>query len=442
MTRSPSGGTAAPPAPERSHQCGSAVGAPVAKGPTAYVLDINTFGGLGAVRSLARAGVPVVGVGVDPDRFGFATRFGAARQCPNPVTQPEELLRFFQREGGQLTEPGILLPASDEFVQFLWRYRDELQEQFRFSTASPDVMEAGFNKRKQYDLAAQLGVPYPATAYPTDLDDVRRIQSEIEYPAFVKPCQAHLWRARFPGLGKGVKVHSAQELVATFAEILPGGVEAMVQSIIPGPTTNHVNVRAYMSASGEALGVFTSQKIRQHPVQFGVGTMALSISDPELLELGLRYFRGTGFCGFGYIEFKRDSRDGMPKMIELNARFSAQIIHSTDCGMNFPLIQYLDLAGRSPTPQTTYKTGVRWVHAVNDLRSARNHMRSGQLSPWALLRSWASARSFAVLAFDDPKPFVKYIATLPSKKHRRPIASEPSSWGETGVDANTVASVR
>ncbi len=392
-------------------------------GPIAFVLDINVFGGLGAVRSLARSGVPVIGIGVHPDRFGFATRYCTSKQCPNPVTQAEELLRFFQREGRKLSEPGILLPASDEFVVFLWRYREELQEYFRFNSAPPDVMEAGVNKRKQYELAEQLGVPFPATFYPGSMDDVRRIQDQLEYPAFVKPTFSHLWRARFPKHGKGIMVHSPRELITAYEEILPAGVEALVQSIIPGPNTQHVNVRAYISESGETLGVFTSQKIRQYPVQFGVGTMAQSISDPELLELGLRYFHGSGFRGFGYIEFKRDVRDGKPKMIELNARFSAQIIHSTDCGMNFPLIQYLDLAGRAPAPQTTYKTGVTWLSSVGDARSGLAHMQAGQLSPWAWLRSWARARSFAVLALDDPKPFLKYFATLHSKKHRRPIAS-------------------
>jgi predicted ATP-grasp superfamily ATP-dependent carboligase len=406
-----------------------------ASGPTAYVLDINVFGGLGAVRSLARASVPVVGLGADPDRFGFASRFGTHKQCPNPVSQPEALLRFLQREGRQLSQPGILLPASDEFVLFLWRYRDELSEHFRFSTAPPEVMEAGVNKRKQYELAERLGVPYPTTHYPEHMDEVRQIQDRLDYPAFVKPCYSHLWRARFPSRGKGIKVHTPRELAAAYEEILPSGVPVMVQSIVPGPNTHHVNVRACIGERGEVLGVFTSRKIRQYPVQFGVGTMAESITDPELLELGLRYFLGTGFRGFGYIEFKRDSRDGTPKMIELNARFSAQIIHSTDCGINFPLIQYLDLAGRTPAPQTSYRTGVRWLSAVGDLRSGWEHLRDGQLTPWSWLRSWTGARSFAVFAADDPKPLLKYLVTLPSKKHRRPMASEQSAPIDAGQPA-------
>jgi predicted ATP-grasp superfamily ATP-dependent carboligase len=395
-----------------------------APGPTAFVLDINVFGGLGAVRSLGRAGVPVVGLGTDPRRFGFATRFCTPKQCPNPVTQPAELVAFLREEGRRLDEPGILLPASDEFVLFLARHGHDLAGLFRFNRLPPEIVEAGIDKRLQYELAERLGIPYPQTFYSASLADAHEFKDRLQYPALIKGRQSFLWRAHFPKLGKGVKVHDATELIRVLADILPSGVPIMVQTIVPGPNTQHTNVRAYVAESGEILAVFTSRKLRQYPVEFGVGTMAESVHDPELLELGLRFFRGSGFRGFGYIEFKRDPRDGTPRMIELNARFSAQIIHSTDCGVNFPLIQYLDLAGRAPAPQMSFKTGVRWLSAVGDLRSAWAHWRAGQLTPWQWLRSWASARSFAVFAWDDPKPFARYLLTLPAAELRRPIAQE------------------
>ncbi len=400
-----------------------------APGPTAFVLDINVFGGLGAVRSLGRAGVPVIGLGTDSRRFGFATRYCTPKQCPNPVTQPAELVAFLREEGSRLAEPGILLPASDEFVLFLAHHGHELADLFRFNRLPPEIVEAGVDKRVQYEIAERLGIPYPQTFYPTSLADVHEMKDRLAYPAFIKGRQSFRWRAQFPKLGKGVKVHGPGELVRVLAEILPSGVPVMVQAIVPGPNTQNSNVRAYVAESGDVLAVFTSRKIRQYPVEFGVGTMAESVHDPELLDLGLRYFKGSGFRGFGYIEFKRDIRDGTPRMIELNARFSAQIIHSTDCGVNFPLIQYLDLAGRQPAPQMTFETGVRWLSAVGDIRSAWAHWRAGQLTPWQWLRSWASARSFAVFAWDDPKPFVRYLLTLPSTELRRPLAKEPLAAG-------------
>jgi predicted ATP-grasp superfamily ATP-dependent carboligase len=391
--------------------------------PTAYVLDVNVFGGIGAMRSLGRAGVPAIGLGSDPQRFGFATKYGTTKQCPNPALEAERLLDFLLSEGQRLDRPGVLLPASDEYVLFLSRYEDELRPYFRFNNAIPGQMSVGVDKRKQYEIAERLGVPYPATFYPVSLAEVDEIKDRLDYPAFIKPIFSHLWRARFPHLGKGVKVHNATELVATCAEVIPAGMAIVVQSIIPGPNTNNCNIRAYISDSGDVLATFTSRKLRQWPVEFGVGTMAESIRDPELVDLGLRFFKGSGYRGFGYIEFKRDERTGERKMIELNARFSAQIIHSTDCGLNFPLIQYRDLAGLPQEPIKPYKTGVRWLSAVSDVRSAVAHVRSGQLTPLHWARQWSSARSFAVFALDDPKPVIPYVRSLISKERRAPLAS-------------------
>jgi predicted ATP-grasp superfamily ATP-dependent carboligase len=219
-------------------------------------------------------------------------------------------------------------------------------------------------------------------------------------------------------------VHSPRELISAYEEIFPSGIEVIVQSIISTQTGDHFNLRAYLGENGERLGLFTSRKIRQYPVQFGVGTMIESVEEPEVVELGLRFADGVGYRGFASIEFMRDDHDGQFKLIELNPRYASQIIHATDCGVNFPLIQYLDLAGMAVTPQTTYKTGVTWLSTVGDLRSGWAHMRAGRLSPWAWIRSWAGSRSFAVFAPDDIKPFLKYLATLPSKDHRRAMATD------------------
>ena len=121
------------------------------------------MGGLGTVRSLGRVKVPVIGVGTDPNHPGFASRFCLAKQCPHPVTAADELVGFLLREGTRLTTPAVLLPASDEFALFVSRYRDDLRGCFRFALPAPEVAEAGTDKRRQYELAEQIGVPYSTT---------------------------------------------------------------------------------------------------------------------------------------------------------------------------------------------------------------------------------------------------------------------------------------
>ena len=373
---------------------------------TAFVLSLFDTG-LGAIRSLGRLGIPVIGLDSDPHMPGFKSRFCTAKLCPNPVHQPDELVRFLLDEGQQLERPGILFPASDAFVLFLSRYRDDLSAYFRFALPPANVLEAIANKRRQYELAEQVGTPYPRTFYPETMDDVQRIKEEVEYPAFIKPYYGYLWREKFGGTHKGFKVHTPQELVERFRVILPTGLQVLVQSIIVGPNTNHFKVNVYMSTTGEPLAVFTLRKIRQYPTEFGVGTVVESLRFPELVELGLKFFRGIGYQGIGSIEFKKDERDGQLKMIELNPRLWQQNIQATVCGIDFPLVQYLDLTGQAPLPQTEFVEGIKWLDAMADFQAFWDYFRRGELSPWAWLRSWRGVRAFATFAWDDLGPFLR-----------------------------------
>jgi len=256
-------------------------------------------------------------------------------------------------------------------------------------------------------MAEKIGTPYPATFYPEKLDDVEHIKEDLEYPAFIKPYYGHLWRERFGGTHKGFKIHNSQELTKKFVEIFSTGLPTMVQSIIPGPNTNHFKINVYMSSKGEPLAVFTLQKIRQYPTEFGVGTMVESLHYPELAELGLKFFKGIGYRGIGSIEFKKDDRNGKLKMIELNPRLWQQNSHSTACGINFPLLQYLDLTGQNPVPQMEFKKRIKWWDALSDFESFWQYFRAGQLSPAKWIRSWKGIGSFATFALDDPGPFFK-----------------------------------
>lgn len=372
----------------------------------AFVLSLFDTG-LGAIRSLGRIGIPVIGLDSDPDMPGFKSKYCAARVCPDPVYKPEELAEFLMNEGMKLEHPGIIIPASDAFVLFLSRFRDDLSVYFNFLLPPADVLEAIINKRLQYEMAEKIGTPYSKTFYPETLHDVEQIQKDLEYPAFIKPYCGHLWREKFGGIHKGFKIHNARELKDRYKEIFPTGLQAMVQSIILGPNSNHFKVNVYIGKAGKPLAIFTLRKIRQYPTEFGVGTMVESIHYPELADLGLKFFNGIGYRGIGSIEFKKDDRDGKLKMIELNPRLWQQNIHPTICGINFPLIQYLDLTNQNPLPQMEFKDGIKWWDSLADFEAFLWYFRRKQLSPIAWVCSWKGIRSFATFAFDDPAPFFK-----------------------------------
>lgn len=375
------------------------------KTATAFVLSLFDTG-LAAVRSLGRHGIPVLGLDHNPSHAGFASRYARTLHCPDPTDHPEALLALLLREGRRLPEPGVLFPASDAFVLFVSRHRQALGEVFRMALPTEEVLEAIIDKRRQYELARAVGTPLPLTFTPHSLKDVDEIEARLAFPAIIKPCYGHLWRKTYSST-KGIKVQNAAELRARLLDILPSGHEVVVQSIILGPATNHYKLCAYLGEQGEPRGVFTLRKLRQCPVEFGVGSMVESCHAPEVAAEGLRFLQGIGYRGIGSVEFKRDDRDGRLKLIELNPRIWQQNILAADCGVNLPLLMYRDLTGQPVESPTRFELGRRWLDLESDLASATELLERGELSLPRLALQWGSAGSFSKFAWDDPGPALK-----------------------------------
>ena len=88
---------------------------PLSTRRAAFVLGLFDTG-LAAVRALGRARVPVYGFDASPSEFGFHSRYGSHALCPDPVSEPHELVRFLLDRARQCAEPPILYPTSDAFV--------------------------------------------------------------------------------------------------------------------------------------------------------------------------------------------------------------------------------------------------------------------------------------------------------------------------------------
>lgn len=374
--------------------------------PAAAVLGLFATG-LGAVRSLGRAGIRVAGIDPDPSMPGFRSRYCDGYVCPDPVREPERLVDFLLHGGIPVERRPVLFPASDAFVLFLSRHRAALANLFRFALPDPAIVEALVDKRRQYELAERAGIPFPRSWYPPTAADVRDVADQASYPVLVKPYYGHLWRQTFGGEHKGFKVESPERLVQVFEEVLPAGLPAMVQSIVPGPNTNHFKLSAYVGRDGQPRASFALRKIRQYPPEFGVGCLVESVDAPDVTELGLRFLKAIEYRGVGSVEFKRDDRDGELKLIELNCRLWQQNSLATACGINFALVQMDDLDEKDVPLQDEYRTGVRWLDAVPDFQSFWAQRGNAGIGWAEWIASWRGTRAFSTFAWDDPLPFLR-----------------------------------
>lgn len=362
--------------------------------------------GLTAVRCLGREGVRVKGFDVSAKRAAFRSRYCTAEVCPDPLHQPTELVRFLNRQAGDGSRKTVVLPTSDAFFLFLSRHRAQLADRLLMSLPAEEVAEKVVNKRGLYELAAANGTAFPESYFPETYEEALAIRDKLRYPAFIKPHWGHQWRAYFGGRHKGFKVQSPGEFLARFREVLESGHSALVQSYITSADDNLFSVSLYMSQAGEALAAFPRRQVRQYPPNSGTVTLAVSERNPELVASAARFCRSIGYRGIAGLEYKRDREDNQYKLLDFNPRLMLSDGLTAYCGINLPLMQYLDLTGQKPAPGGEYAQGVKWLESIADFHAFQQYHERGELGFRGWLESIRGARAFALFAWDDPLPFL------------------------------------
>ncbi len=371
----------------------------------AFVLGMNETG-LTAARCLGREGIPVKGFDIGAKRAGFRSRFCTAQLCPDPLEQPDDLVRFLRRQVPDRSPQVVLLPTSDLFFLFLSRHRAQLADRFLMSLPSEEIAESVVNKRGLYELAAANGTAYPKSYFPGSYDEALAVKDALRYPAFIKPYWGHQWRRHFGGQHKGFKVQSPEEFLGRFQEVLASGHSALVQSYVTSPDDNLFSLSLYVSESGAVLAAFPRRQVRQYPPNSGTVTLAISEHNPGLVADGARFCKAIGYRGIAGLEYKRDAEDNQYKLLDFNPRLMLSDGLTAYCGINLPLLQYLDLTGQKPAPRREYTPGVKWLESIADFHAFQQYHARGELTFKEWLQSLWGARAFALFAWDDPFPFL------------------------------------
>jgi D-aspartate ligase len=403
----------------------------------AFVLGMNETG-LTAARCLGREGISVRGFDIGARRAGFRSRYCTAQVCPDPLEQPDELLRFLEHQVRDRSEKVVLLPTSDLFFLFLSRHRAQLADKFMMSLPSKDVAESVVNKRRLYELSAANDTPFPKSYFPDTYEEALAVKDALRYPAFIKPYWGYQWRRHFGGLHKGFKVQSPDEFLSRFQEVLASGHPALVQSYITSADDNLFSLSLYVSEAGEVLAAFPRRQVRQYPPNSGTVTLAISEHNAGLVANGARFCQAIGYRGIAGLEYKRDAEDSQYKLLDFNPRLMLSDGLTAYCGINLPLIQYLDLTGQTPAPRRETTQGVKWLESIADFQAFKKYHERGELTFKDWLKSLWRTRVFALFAWDDPLPFLvarkfglSYVRILEYAirhfLHRKPPLRRPSS---------------
>ena len=369
--------------------------------PGAVVLG-SDFKALGAVRSLARRRIPTVIVDNDP-RAAWYSRHPRARHRWCAAMDSRDLVRFLLVLAGEHGYRGwMLFPTQDDAVEMISQHADELAEAFRLATPAWPVLRRVQDKRLAHEIADRAGVGRPRTFYPAREADLTRI--DIDYPVIVKPAlsipmQRTLHRKALPA-------RNHDQLVAQYrlgAAVLPPDL-LMVQELIPGDGRAQFSVATFCM-EGRVVTALAARRTRQYPYDFGMSSSFVEeVECAGLTELAARIVREANLSGMVEVEFKRDRRDGIDKLLDINVRPWGWFQLCIAAGIDLPYLQYCWAMGL-PLPRVTRRSGYAWRRGLTDLLAGIQEIRAGVTTPGGYVRSLVGRRVVgSVWDPSDPVP--------------------------------------
>src|SRR5262244_1944024 len=108
--------------------------------------------------------------------------------------------------------------------------------------------------------------------------------------------------------------------------------------------------------NGELKAAFCHRRLREKPPWGGVSVLRDSVPyDAQVVNDSFRLLQTLGWDrGAAMVEYKRDSRDGRLKLMEINGRFWGSLQLAIDAGMDIPAMAYQAVHGQDVAPQANY----------------------------------------------------------------------------------------
>ena len=384
--------------------------------------NVMHHGGLGVIRSLGRAGVPVYGVHEGPWAPAASSRYLAGR-CfwqPSPA-EVDRVLTGLLRLSDHIGRPAVLIPTDDAGAIFLAEQGGDLRPWFLFPDPPREAPRRLAGKYSLSQACLEFGFPCPEVTLPGSLDEARKFASAVGYPVIAKLTTPWIVAG---GLRSTSVVAAQPELDGIYRRCEQSGAGLMLQEFIPGGRGHDWFFHGYCDAGSVCRPAFTGVKERSYPAAAGLTSLGRSVPNDKLRDQVTSLLAGLGYRGLLDLDIRLDARTGQYNLLDFNPRLGAQFrLFRDTAGTDLALAAYLDLTGQ-PIPASEQLNGRTFLVENYDPLSALASFRRGELG----LRSWVSSLravdETAWLARDDLRPFGLMCLRMGWRMASRPFERE------------------
>lgn len=371
--------------------------------PPAVIAGAYRTGVLGA-RSLVRRNVKATLFDCDQSMPGFKSAYGPARLCPNPDLEPDTWLRFMLDLAEAHKQRPVLIASADQFVTAIAKYADVLKSCYVFSSGMA-LHGALAEKRTQYRLAREHGMPMPRTEFAASLEEVQAFGRVASFPCVMKPNHFREWQ-RFPvdhplSYQKVAVVNDAAQLRAAYELASSVTPEVILQEMIQGDDSVKSVYLACYDSQGHRIANAMFRELRCDPMYLGPASVTEPFLDQEADRICDNFLRSMGYRGICEIEVKRDTRDGRVKLIEANPRLTGGGDAAPYAGVDLCWLHYLDLIGRTPAPVAPSSKHFRHIVLRADARAVPAYLHAGAITWREVLRSYRGPKAYFDLDWRD-----------------------------------------
>jgi D-aspartate ligase len=386
--------------------------------------NVMHHGGLGAIRSLGRLGVPVYAVLESPWAPAGHSRYvhGKVLWQPEHLTA-DRILAGLRRLATLIGEPAVLIPTDDAGALFLAEHGSDLRESYLFPDPPASLPRQLAGKHSLHALCAELGFPSPASSLPSSLPDAADLAVALGYPVVAKlarPWQSQS-RGRTPRLPSTQIIADRAGLEEAWHDSHVGGAALMLQQFIPAAPGHDWFFHGYVSSSGVCWPACTGVKDRSYPAHAGLTSFGRCVPNDALRDSVTELLTRLGYRGIADLDLRLDDRDGQYKLLDCNPRLGAQFrLFTGPGGLDVVRAAYLDLTGQ-PVAGAEPVPGRSFMVESYDPMTAIRYWRAGETS----VRSWLSAAfrvdETAWFARDDLRPFQLMCIRMGWRMLTRPL---------------------
>ncbi|MEQ1953069.1 ATP-grasp domain-containing protein [Mesorhizobium sp. CN2-181] len=368
---------------------------------TGVVILGGAHGTLALARSLGAKDVPVWLVSQDTPLPGWSRRVRRKFDWPGPG-DPNAIGFLLDLAAKHGLTGALLIPGGDGEVRLVSQSIEALSLAYKIMLPAWDRLKWVCEKPLLYRRAAELSLDFPPTYRFGSIDEAER--AAIRFPVVLKPnmgggdselARAKVIRADDRASFDPVLQRAASEI---------GVDNVVVQELIPGGGEGQFSYSALWH-DGKPVAEFTARRGRQYPVDFGyTSTFVEVVNRPDAVDAARRLLVSIRYEGLVEIEFKRDQRDGVLRLLDVNPRPWSWFGLASAAGIDLGAMVWEIANGRDAGRQTMPRSGTSWMYLVRDMVSAAILISRGRLGVGEYLRSFITVRAWATFALSDPLP--------------------------------------